>query len=515
MTEGTSIEVRCFHDLAQAAPLREEMDALCREAERPDPFSTFAFYENFLDRDEFRHQDSGRQLWLLCAFESGRLIGYLALRRTERRILGVRTRRLEVLATHDSDRPRIVCRGGDGERVHDALIAYLVAREREWDSLQLVQQELSSPLVALPDLLPRYYGRRMAGRDNATIRIRWPDLRAFHASCGKKMRNNFGRLMRRLFAAGELSALRSAHPEALTRLFELYRFAEAHAWKATAGAAIARSAARVEYFHGLFDPRQPMRVSIGMLLLDGVPIAGLVDGWYGRRMFALETCYDARLSSMGPGRAMLLMGLREAIRGGAESYNLLSGFSYFKRHWQAEITPTVNVELYRPATIAFAKAWLGDLKRRVTSPGTSSGAFNPARREVDAPGSAADERPPVLASPGERARFTELVADVRSLPDCEFLDAAALAAVLPFEAGGSPAAAPGPALPRAFRPTADASREPVARAARDRVTEPRRPSFTPQVGLQSKKTERLAQEGLHGGLLEQAWSRRALALVRE
>lgn len=27
--------------------------------------------------------------------------------------------------------------------------------------------------------------------------------------------------------------------------------------------------------------------------------------------------------------------------------------------------------------------------------------------------------------------------------------------------------------------------------------------------------ERLAQEGLHGGLLEQAWCRRALALVRE
>ena len=27
--------------------------------------------------------------------------------------------------------------------------------------------------------------------------------------------------------------------------------------------------------------------------------------------------------------------------------------------------------------------------------------------------------------------------------------------------------------------------------------------------------ERLAKEGLHGGLLEQAWCRRALALVRE
>ena len=33
--------------------------------------------------------------------------------------------------------------------------------------------------------------------------------------------------------------------------------------------------------------------------------------------------------------------------------------------------------------------------------------------------------------------------------------------------------------------------------------------------IQLADTERLAREGLHGGLLEQAWSRRALALVRE
>jgi hypothetical protein len=33
--------------------------------------------------------------------------------------------------------------------------------------------------------------------------------------------------------------------------------------------------------------------------------------------------------------------------------------------------------------------------------------------------------------------------------------------------------------------------------------------------LEIADIERLAQEGLQGGLLEQAWSRRALALVRE
>jgi hypothetical protein len=141
---------------------------------------------------------------------------------------------------------------------------------------------------------------------------------------------------------------------------------------------------------------------------------------------------------------MLLMGLREAIRGGAESYNLLSGFSYFKRHWQAEITPTVNVELYRPATIALAKAWLGDLKRRVMPSRAPSDAFNPARREVDEPEAAAGyDPPPELAPPAQRERFAELVAGVRALPDGEFLDADALAAVLPFEARRPPAAASG------------------------------------------------------------------------
>jgi len=33
--------------------------------------------------------------------------------------------------------------------------------------------------------------------------------------------------------------------------------------------------------------------------------------------------------------------------------------------------------------------------------------------------------------------------------------------------------------------------------------------------LELADIERLAQDGLRGGLLEQAWSRRALALVRE
>jgi len=51
--------------------------------------------------------------------------------------------------------------------------------------------------------------------------------------------------------------------------------------------------------------------------------------------------------------------------------------------------------------------------------------------------------PPELAPPAQRERFAELVAGVRALPDGEFLDADALAAVLPFEARRPPAAASG------------------------------------------------------------------------
>ena len=425
------IEVRCLHELSDAQPWRAQLDALCAAAERPDPFSTFSFQENFLARDEFRDQDRERQLWLVCAFEDGAPIGYLPLRRRVESVFGRRVRVLTQLAIHDSDRPQLVHRPGDGPRVRDAILGWLAARTGEWEMLSLVQQDPASPLAEVARV-PGCYVRQLPGRDNATIRLRWPDLREFHASLSKKMRNNTRRALRALLGASELTYLCTAHPGGAAQLLEAYRFVESHAWKASANAGIARSEARLHYLRGLLEPGQPMRLSISTLLLGGVPVGALISSLYERRAFALEICYDARLSSHGVGTAMLLMGVREAIARGAQSYNLMSSFSYYKRRWGADIRPTVNVEIFRPFSTAFAKAMLGDLKRRVLTPTTGAADFNAARRgaDEDEPAERGGELPP-LASDEERARLSALVTSVRE-SGAEYLDAAALRAAMPL-----------------------------------------------------------------------------------
>ncbi len=425
------IEVRCLHELADAAPWRAELDALCASAERPDPFSTLTFQENFLERDEFREQDRERELWLVCVFDGDAPIGYLPLRRRVERVFGQRVRVLTQLATHDSDRPQLVHRPGDGPRVRDAILGWLAARKGEWEMLSLVQQDPASPLAQVARV-PGCYVRHLPGRDNATIHLRWPDLREFHASLSKKMRNNTRRALRALLGASELSYLCTSHPGGAAQLLDAYRFVESHAWKASAHAGIARSEARLHYLRGLLEPGHPMRLSISALLLGGVPVGALISSLYSRRAFALEICYDARLAAHGVGTAMLLMGVREAIARGAESYNLMSSFSYYKRHWGADIRPTVNVEIFRPFSAVFAKAMLGDLKRRLFSPAAGPADFNAARRASD------EEEPadrggalPLLASDEERARMGDVVTAVRA-SGAEYLDGAALRAAMPL-----------------------------------------------------------------------------------
>ena len=43
------IEVRCFESLEEAAILRDEINELNRRSARPDPFSTFEYFENRLE----------------------------------------------------------------------------------------------------------------------------------------------------------------------------------------------------------------------------------------------------------------------------------------------------------------------------------------------------------------------------------------------------------------------------------------------------------------------------------
>jgi len=433
------IEVRCFGSLEEAAFLREDVNALNRAGTRPDPFSTFEFFENFLRYEKFFPQDQNLRLWFLAAFDAGRLVGYMALKQLTHKVLGLRASKIDFLVTHDADRPQLVARPEHALAVSEAFYAYLLERKREWSFLEFRQQDAASPLFPPPAAarLKGYLVREWPSLDNGTIPLRWDTLDAYFKSFSPKFRSNVSRQMRSLLAAGEVEYLASSDPAITPALFELYHSIEPRSWKSRAGAAIGRYPQWVEYFKGLLDARQPMRVSIQLLLLDGVPVAGFISGAFMKRLYALHMVYDERLSRLAPGSALLLMAMRQAIDGRYALFNLLSGFGYYKVRWQAQMTETRIAQIYRAGSLLFWRRVLGDWMRRVFSarPNKAPVLFNSLRRDVGERESEQAERgkiPRLPISHEERERIAALIAEVRK-GQGEFLSAAELAALMPFE----------------------------------------------------------------------------------
>ena len=442
------ISVRCFESLEAAGAIRDDVNALNRLAARPDPFSTFEFFETYLRHDEDFPAGRGVKVWFLAAFRNARLIGYLALKQVTRRTLGLRAVTVGFLVTHDTDRPHVVSRAEDLLQVSEAFYAHLLARRGEWSCLEFQQQDDSSSLFPPPagaDLKGCLL-RQWTSLENCTIPVRWGHLADYFHAMSRKFRVNLGRQMRALLAEGAVELLTSSDPATTPALFELYLGIEAHSWKAEAKASIGRHPERIAYFRSLLDARQPMRVSIQILLLDGEPVAGLICGAFEAGLYALHIVYDDRLARLAPGSAMLLLGMRQAIVGRCEAFNLLSGFGYFKVRWLAQITPLRVAQIYRVGSLLYWRRVIGDFRRSVFSAALNEARvlFNPLRRSVGVAGRAPTEPAKGVGPPlagAERQRIAALVAEARA-GQGEFLSPAALMAVMPPEVQRAPRSDP-------------------------------------------------------------------------
>jgi hypothetical protein len=425
-----------LHTLEEIETHREQIDALNLASARPDPFSTFEFYENYLRNEERFPRRDGLRLWFLVAFAAGRLVAYLALRQVAHKIMGLRALQVDCLTAYTADRPHLVVEPEHANEVSEAFYAYLLKRRQEWSLLEFQQQDQASPLFPPPAAVD-FKGcrvRQWPNMDNGTIPVRWDTVHEYFGAFSKKFRSNVSRQIRTLFSAGKVESLMSSDPAITPYLFELYRIVESRSWKSKADAPNGRDPKWVEYYKGLLGARQPMHVSIHVLLLDGMPIAGLINGSFQKGLYALHIAYDQGLSRLAPGAAVLLMGMRQAIDGRFAFFDLLWGFGYYKTRWLAEMTGTRSVQIYRTGGIFFWQRMLGDLKRRMLGRGTGRepALFNPVSRDVCEFRAASSTGLAPEMSADEKKRVAVVLARVRQ-GQGEFLSQEALASVMPFE----------------------------------------------------------------------------------
>ncbi len=435
------IEVRCLHDLRDAEPFRDAMHALNLASARPDPFATFEFYANHL-RNGIPNPATV-QLWLLLAFSEDRLVGYLALKLRRLRVFGLPAAKLELLTAFKADRPHLIVAGEARAAVQAAIYDYIFGRRREWSLLEFAQQDAASTLLPLPAQATSdgYACQQWPNLENGSIAVRWDSSTAYFSALSGKFRRSVSRQMRTLLAAGDVQLLTSAEPETLPPLLELYRSIEAHSWKARTDVAFEGVDQRIEFYRELMEPGQPMRITIHVLLLDGMPIAGLITGVFAGGLYALQMAYDDRYGRLAPGSALMLMGMRLAIEGGYRFLNLLQGFGYYKTRWLAHMTGTQSLQIYRTGSLFYWRRVLGDARRRWfgAAPVDEAPLSNPSRRAIaGTAGTEAIESRAQRMISGEHARCADLIARVKRGRG-EFLSSQQLVAALPFAADATPA----------------------------------------------------------------------------
>ena len=420
------------------------INALNLASARPDPFSTFEFYENLLQRRVSSSGGTRSRVWFLSAFIERELVGYLALEEVSETVLWRPIRRLGFLVAHDADRPHVVARAEHLGIVTEMFYEYLRERRQEWDLLELQQQDAASTLYPLPAgvQLKGCWVRHWPNLDNGTIRVRWATLRQYFDALAPKFRENLVRQMRKLLASGQLELLTSSDPASTPALLDLYCSIEERSWKAHTDLTIGGTPERLDYFRALLDARQPMQAVIQILVLDGVPIAGLISGAFtgptDKGLYALHIVFDEDLSAAGPGSAILMMGMRYAIDGYFAFFNLLSGFGYYKTRWLADMTATRSAQIYRIGGVFFWRRLLGDARRWL-----GARLPRPIRRFLPTAGGLDSERllraQPTpertrgkrLVTTAERAAFARLIAEARR-GTCEWLPSRELAAAMPF-----------------------------------------------------------------------------------
>ncbi len=441
---GAALSVVAHRSLGSVRPLAPALDALNRASRRPSPFASLEYLEAFEAHDE--HAIAGQAPLLLVVEAGGLAVGWVALRGIRERPLGRRSTRVTFLTTHDVDRPGLVCRPEDEARCAEAVWRHLLDQEGV-DTIELMAQDEASPLLPGGRPLPGWRIRTFDSIPNSTIPLGQASLADWFGGLQKKHRLNVGRLGRRLLSAGRVELLTARHPDALGPFLELYLDVERRSWKAEAAAGIGRHPARIELFRNQCQAGRSAAPVIHLVTLDDLPVAAMFGVEFAGGLYAREITFDEGCADLAPGHLLMLLAVGEAMQRGCAFVNLLGFFGYYKSRWGAMVTATRGVQLRRRWSAAWALALWQAALRRLRPAGAVEGAeaFNPARRETEAPepaGGASPAAPP--ARQAERALLRDALA--RLAPGrVTRLGGAALEAALPFRISEVPGRPPVPA----------------------------------------------------------------------
>jgi hypothetical protein len=190
---------------------------------------------------------------------------------------------------------------------------------------------------------------------------------AVEAALDAKFRQNLRRRRRRLSEKGQLE-YRLVDPKdakaldvALADFFDL----EASGWKGDGGTAIALKPELVGFYTQLArDAAKRGALALGLLSLDGKPVAGHFSMVHAGRHYLIKIGYDESLHEHSPGQQMVSDAIRDSCARGLDEFDFLGPCMEWKLDWESKLRTHAWLTILRPS----AKARLVHSVRHVLWP---------------------------------------------------------------------------------------------------------------------------------------------------
>lgn len=321
-----------------------------------------------------KHFVSDDQLRILLTFdEHERLVGIAPfyLRRTRGLgLIPVREWRLLGSETVCSAYLDIIASERDKPAVCQSLYRYLFNdARREWDLLTLSEMPAESSTLDVWDGLFQEAGK--VGEVIATTCcpvIRLPGtVDTYRAGLGRNRRYTLQRKTKCLHGTGRMEYSRATGPAEVEAAFESMVALHQQRWSSRPGGGVF-SNERAKRFHreivGILSERG--RVSLDLLELDGRPIAGIYGFVYeGVYYFYLPGFDPAVLPKASPGLLLLYHRIKQSIRDGERTVDLLQGAQPYKLEWSNDLRRSLTVRYYNRRACALALKLVESAKQAV------------------------------------------------------------------------------------------------------------------------------------------------------
>lgn len=328
-------------DAAGFDALVAEWPDLLARCEANHPFNTHAWFSAWR-----RHFGRDLSLEVLGVWKEGRLVCCLPMALGELTLHGRRLRRRTLWVNTHSFRSGLLCDARHLDSL-DAVARHL-AGAGDWDILDLPYlprgiQAHGALVAALGRHGIRVWSRPGMVSPRLAIQGSWDD---YLASLSRSRRESVRRMRRRaLEKSGATVEITHGRPDDLEARLEACWRVSARTWKHRQGSSIAADPVREAFYRQVaLDPSDWL--VLGLMHVDGQPVAFEYDLLYGGVLHNLKLGFDEAFERLAPGLVLRGELLRWAHDNGVGAYDYMGNAADYKTRFASETVEHDNVRLY-------------------------------------------------------------------------------------------------------------------------------------------------------------------------